>query len=82
MVMKRMSDGNLVDTILMASTFKLGREIFIHDFASHILVYETSRHHQHVGIVVLTDEVRDLRNPAQTGTDALVLVQRHVDALT
>ena len=82
MVMKRMSDGNLVDTILMTATFKLGREILIHDFASHILVYETSRHHQHVGIVVLTDEVRNLRNPAQTGTDALVLVQRHVDALT
>ena len=37
---------------------------------------------QHVGIVVLTDQMGDLRNPAEAGTDALVLVERHVDTLT
>ena len=75
-------DGNLVDALLMAATFELGGEILVHDLASHVLIDEATGHHEHVGIVVLTDEMGDLRNPAQTGTDGLVLVERHVDALT
>ena len=65
----------------MATAFKLGGEVLVHDGTGSVLVNETSRHHQHVGIVVLTDEMGYLRNPAQTGTDGLVLVERHVDAL-
>ena len=73
-------NGNLVDTVLMTATLKLCREVFVHNLARQVLVNEPTGHHQHVGIVVLTDEVGNLRNPAQAGTDALMLVQRHVDA--
>ena len=72
--------GNLVYALLMATTLKLSRKVLVHDFARHVLVDETPGHHQHVGIVVLTDEVGYLGYPAQTGTDALVFVERHVDA--
>ena len=71
----------LVDTLLMATTFKLGGEVLVHNLASHLLIDEATRHHQHVSIVVLTNQVSNLRNPAQSGADALMLVQRHVDAL-
>ena len=66
----------------MAATFELGGEVLIHDGTGGILVDETAWHHEHIGIVVLTDEMGNLGNPAQTGTDRLVLVERHVDALT
>ena len=64
----------------MAAAFELGGEILVHDGTGGILVNETARHHEHIGIVVLTDEMGNLRNPAKAGTDALVLVERHVDA--
>ena len=57
----------------MATTFKLGGEVLVHDGTGCILVDETSGHYQHIGIVVLTDQVSDLRNPAETGADALCL---------
>ena len=65
----------------MASALKLGGEVLVHNLTSHLLVDKATRHHQHVGIVVLTDEVGNLRNPAEASADALMLVQRHVDAL-
>ena len=65
----------------MAATFELGGEVLIHDGTGGILVDETAWHHEHIGIVVLTDEMGNLGDPAQTGTDRLVLVERHVDAL-
>ena len=66
----------------MAAAFELGGEVLVHNGTSGIFIDEASGHHQHVSIVVLTDEVGNLRNPAKTGTDTLVLVKRHVDALT
>ena len=66
----------------MAAAFELGRKVLVHDGASSLLRDEASRHYQHVSIVVLTNQVGNLRNPAKTGTDTLVLVKRHVDALT
>lgn len=68
---------NAVNTKLMTAAFKLGIQIFIHDFAGHVIVNETSRHDKTVGVIVLTDKVCYLRNPAQTGPDALMLVQGH-----
>ena len=65
----------------MTTTFKLGGEVLIHDLTGGLLIDEPAWHHEHVGIVVLTDEVGDLRDPAETCTDTLVLVERHVDAL-
>ena len=65
----------------MAAAFELGGEILVHDGTGSLLRDEATWHHQHIGIVVLTDEMGNLGNPAETGTDGLVLVERHVDAL-
>ena len=66
----------------MAATFELGGEVLIHDLTGCRFIDEASRHHQHIRIVVLTDQMGDLRDPAESGTDRLVLVERHVDTLT
>ena len=67
--------GNLINSLLMASAFEGSSKEFIHNLASHVVVDETAWHYQYVGIVVLTDEMCNLRNPAQTGAHLLVLVQ-------
>ena len=58
----------------MASAFELGGEILVHDGTGGLLGDEAARHHQHIGIVMLTDEVGNLGYPAQAGTDGLMLV--------
>lgn len=68
------------DTLLMASSFEIGGEEFVHDAACHIVVDESAWHYEHVGIVVLTDEMGNLWYPAEAGTYGLVLVERHADA--
>ena len=73
---------DLVNSLLMASSFKFSREVLVHNLSSHVFIDEASRHYQYVGIVMLTDEVSNLGNPAETGTDALVFVECHVDTLT
>ena len=73
--------GDLVDAGLMAAAFEFGGEKLIHDAGGHILVDEAAGHHKHVGIVVLADEMGDLRYPTKTCADGLVLVECHVDAL-
>src|SRR3712207_7954687 len=44
-------------------------------------VDEASRHHQHVGVVVQPCQAGDFLVPAKSGADALMLVQRHADAV-
>ena len=66
----------------MAAALKLGGEILVHNLTGHLFINETSWHHQYVGIVVLTDEMGDLRNPAEACTDGLVLVECHINTLT
>ena len=63
----------------MATALKIRGEEFVHDLTRHVRVDETSRHDQHIGIVVLTAQMGDFRNPAQACAYALVLVQRHAD---
>ena len=63
---KRLFYSYLFNTTLMACTFKRCLEIFVHDSLSHLVVNETSRHYEHVCIVVLTDEMCNLRTPCQT----------------
>ena len=65
----------------MATAFEGGCEELVHDLARHVVVDEPTRHHEHIRIVVLTDQMGNLRNPAQTGTHLLVLVQRDADTL-
>ena len=74
--------GNLINSLLMASAFEGSRKELVHNLASHIVVDETTWHYQYVGIIVLADEMSNLRNPTQTGTNLLVLVQRDADAFT
>ena len=65
----------------MAAAFELGGEVLVHNLTGCLFGDEASGHDQHVGIVVLTDEMGNLGNPSQTGTDRLMLVERHADAL-
>jgi hypothetical protein len=65
----------------MATAFEGGCEELIHDLTSHVVVNETTWHHQDVSIVVLTDEVGYLRYPTEACTYLLVLVERHGDTL-
>lgn len=44
-------------------------------------VDEASRHYQHVGVVVQPCQAGDFLVPAKSGADALMLVQRHADAV-
>ncbi len=60
---------DLIYSLLMAATFKFGGEVLVHNLTSRFLRDESSWHHQHVGIVVLTDQVGNLRDPAETCAD-------------
>ena len=66
----------------MATALKGGVQILVHYLAGHVCVDETARHDKHVGIIVLTDKVSYLGDPAQAGADALMLVQGHGDSLS
>ena len=72
---------NLVHTLLVASALKGRGKELVHNLTSHIVVDKATWHHEYIGIVVLTDEMSNLRNPAQTSTYLLVLVQRDRDTL-
>ena len=61
----------------MTTALEGGVQVLIHDLAGHVSVYETAGHDQYVGIIVLTDKVCNLRDLAQAGADALMLVQSH-----
>ena len=67
--------GDFIHALLVAATFEAGGEELVHNLASHVIVDETAWHYQYVGIVVLTDEMCNLGNPAQSGAHLLVLVQ-------
>ena len=73
--------GNLVDAALVAPSLKIGGEKLVEDLAGHVVVDEAARQDKHVGVVVLADEMCYLGHPAQASADALVLVERHGDAL-
>ena len=65
----------------MAPSLKIGGEKLVEDLAGHVVVDEAARQDKHVSVVVLADEMRNLGYPAQASADALVLVERHGDAL-
>ena len=70
------------DALLVTSSFEFGSEEFVHDAACHIIVNESSRHYEYVGIVVLAYEMCNLWYPAEAGTYGLMLVERHADTFT
>ena len=61
----------------MATALKGGVQILVHDLAGHVVVYETAGHYKNVGVIVLTDKVSNLGDPAESGADALMLVEGH-----
>jgi hypothetical protein len=65
----------------MATALEGCSKELIHDLASHVVVDETTWHHKNVSIVMLTDKMCNLRNPAQAGTHLLVLVKGDRDSL-
>ena len=81
-VLKLFLYRNLFYATLMATAFERNREEFVHDGTGRVVVDETTGHHEHVGIVVLTDELADFRAPANSGTNALMLVERHGNTLS
>ena len=72
----------LLHSPLMAAALKRRGEERIHDFLRRLVVYKPPRHHQHVGVVVLTDEVGYLWHPRKSCPHATVSVEGHAHALT
>ena len=57
-------DGYAVNASLMATALKGGVQVLVHYLAGHVGVDETAGHYQDVSIVVLTDKVGNLGDPA------------------
>ena len=57
-------DGNLVYAALMSSTLEVSSKELIHDGIGLGFSDKASGHYQHIGIVVLTNQMCYLRNPA------------------
>ena len=73
-------DGDFVDATLVATAFEIGAEENVDNGNGFVIAQESSRERQHIGIVVATREACNLRSPAECRANALVLVERHVDA--
>ena len=50
-------NGDFIYALLMATAFEGCSKELVHNLTSHVVVDETTRHHEHVSIVVLTDEI-------------------------
>ena len=74
--------GNLVYSTLVAASFKRCAEEVVHNGNGFFVTDESAGHYQYVGVVVLAGETGYFGMPAEGGTDALVLVQRHADTFT
>ena len=72
---------NLLNTALMTATLESSGEELVEDSLGCLVIDETARKYQYVGIVVLTNEMSNLLAPCQTGTYTLMLIQCHGDTL-
>ena len=72
--------GDLFNATDVAASFEGSGEEFVHDAVGFAVGEETSWHHQHVGIVVLTCQMSYLWAPAEGCTHVLMLVECHADA--
>ena len=66
---------DVIDALLMTATSELSVKEFVQALAASVLIDETAREHDDIGIVVFADEVSNLRLPYETSTDALMLVK-------
>ena len=77
-----MLNGNLVYSALVTTALEGGGEEGLDHLNGLFMAHETAGHGDDVGIVMLACQLCNLGNPAQCRANALMLVQRHVDALT
>ena len=73
--------GDLVDPALMAASFERGVEVCVEDLKGEVVGDESGREDEDVGVVVLLCEGCELREPAESGADALMFVERHLDTV-
>ena len=66
----------------MASALKRSVEEFGHNHIRFFRADEASRHDKDIGIVVLACQMSNFGSPAKSRTNALMLVERHVDAVS
>lgn len=65
----------------MTATLEGSSEELVEDSLGGLVVDETSRKYQYIGIIMLANEMSNLLAPCQTGTYTLMLVQSHGDSL-
>ena len=65
----------------MTATLERSSEELVHDLLGCLVVDEASWHNQNISVVVLTNQLRDLRCPYQSSAYTLVLVECHGHAL-
>ena len=73
---------DLVNATLMTSAFEIRLEERTNDIQRLHCRDKVRRQTQHVRIVMLTSQLRQLRIPAQGRTDTLMLVRTHTDTVT
>ena len=66
----------------MAASLEVGGEEGFQDFRSGLGIDEAAGHDDDVGVVVLAGQAGDFGYPAEGGADAVVVVERHVDAVS
>ena len=71
---------NRLDALLVTTSGELRCKELVKALAASLLVDETAREDDDIGVVVLADEVSDFGLPDEAGADALMLVERHRDA--
>lgn len=74
--------GNLLDAALMASALERRFQEHVDTFQSRLRVDKPRRKRKDIRIIVRTGQAGQFRQPAQSRTDALMLVQRHRNAVT
>lgn len=75
-------ERHLVDARLVTSAFEGSIEENFDDGDGFFLADETSWEAENVGVVVLAGQFGNVRGPTEGGTDVLVFVGCHADALT
>ena len=72
----------LLDTACVATTFEGSIEVLVEDAFGYGVGDKAAGHDEDVSIVVLTGKLGNLGTPAEGSTDALMLVEGHVDAVS
>ena len=75
-------DGDFVDSSLVATSLEGSVEINIDNAKCGFGIDEASWHNKHIGIVMLTCKAGDVLCPREGGTNALMLVEGDVDAVS